>query len=469
MSTKVLLSLGVMWGICLSVVPLPSWSVSHAQAKIIPNDARNESSIPIEGEHLNEYPNGYLTPERALDLALQHNPRLETFASGVEERTHLLRQAGRLTNPELELELEDFGGSGEFRGGGNAEVSVRVRQRIELGGKRQRRVEVARTEVELEKTQQRAYAIELHARVRTRVVELAAAQQQLELAQAQAELSRTLLDMVRERIDAGKAADIEQIAFEMQLSEAKLKTGQAQTEVTRAQHALAALWGESAPQFNAVALKLEQLPAQEEIEALYATLSHTPASALARTRTQRAAHELRLERARSIPDLNLSVGVKEERGSGDHAMIGGISLEIPLFERNQDGIAAARARQHRADAALRASMIEQRKQLQDGWYALTSARETAHTLRTEILPAAQEHFDAVTYAYRAGKYTYAQVLDAQQNLFELRLRHIDALGDVHRKHIELERICARLDPHSPAPSPEMTPELASVLDAGDKR
>ncbi|MFA5700662.1 MAG: TolC family protein, partial [Desulfuromonas sp.] len=83
--------------------------------------------------------------------------------------------------------------------------------------------------------------------------------------------------------------------------------------------------------------------------------------------------------------------------------------------------------------------------------------------------AAQEHFDAVTYAYRAGKYTYAQVLDAQQNLFELRLRHIDALGDVHRKHIELERICARLDPHSPAPSPEMTPELASVLDAGDKR
>jgi len=458
-----------MWGICLSVVPLPGWSAAHAQAKIIPNDACNESSVAIQGRYPNAYPNGYLTPERALDLALQHNPRLETFARGVEERTHLLRQAGRLTNPELELELENFGGSGEFRGGANAEASVRVSQRIELGGKRQRRVEVARTEVELEKTHQRAYITELHALVRTRVVEVATAQQQLELAQAQAELSHTLLAMVRERIATGKAADIEQIAFALQLSEAKLKTGQAQIEVARAKHALAALWGESSPQFNAVALKLEQLPAHEEIEALAATLSLTPASALAQAQTQRAAHELRLERARRIPDLNLSVGVKEERGSGDHAMIGGISLEIPLFERNQDGIAAARARQQRADATLRASMLEQRKQLQNGWYALKSAREAAHTLRTEILPAAQEHFEAVTYAYRAGKYTYAQVLDAQQNLFELRQRHIDALGDVHRKHIELERICARLDPHSPAPSPEMTPELASILDAGDKR
>ena len=254
----------------------------------------------------------------------------------------------------------------------------------------------------------------------------------------------------------------------MQLSESRLETRQAQTEVTRAKHALAALWGESSPRFNAVALKLEPLPVQEKIEQLYAALAHTPATSLARTRTERAAHQLRLEQAQRIPDLQFSVGVKEERSTSDHALIAGISVEIPLFERNQDGVAAARAHQRSADAALRARMIEQRKQLQDGWHALTKAREEAHTLRTELLPAAQKHFDAVTYAYRAGKYTYQRVLDAQQNLFELRRRYIDALGSAHHRHIELERICARHQAQNSATLPEMPPEIASVTGAGDK-
>lgn len=470
MSTKVLIALGAIWGICLSGATLPCWSAPQVQAEAIPDNTLDTPSSPsTAGNHLSEHAGGYLTPERALELALQHNPRLETFAGSIEARTHEMHKSGRLPNPEVELELENFGGSGEFRGGSNAEASVRLQQKLELGGKRQRRIDVARSVMQVEETQQRTYIAELQALVHTRAVDLAVAQKQQELAHAQAELSRTLLAMVRERIDAGKAADIEQIAFEMQLSESNLKTRQAQTEVERAKHALAALWDESSPAFNAVALKLEPLPALQEIEALYTALPHTPATDLARTRTERAAHALGLEKARRMPDLNLSFGAREERATGDHALLAGVSVEIPLFERNQDGVAAARARQNRAEATLRASVVEQRSQLQEGWHALTTARQEAHMLRSELLPAAQKHFDAVTYAYRAGKYTYERVLDAQQNLFELRRRHVDALGVAHRRHIELERICGGLQPKASRELHETTPELMSVTDAGEKQ
>jgi cobalt-zinc-cadmium efflux system outer membrane protein len=424
---------------------------------------------PLTEQYTLPHAKNYLTPERALERALQHNPDLETFAASIEARTHAIRQNGRLPNPELELELENFGGSGEFRGTSNAEASVRLQQRVELGGKRQRRVELARGALRQEETRTRAYTAELRALVRIRAIALALVQQRLQLALKQEQLSHTLLSIVRERIDAGKAADIEQIAFKIRLSEMQLKTQEARIELKRAKHALAALWGESSPTFDAITLDLRDLPPRFEIEDLYASLERTPASDLARNRTRKALEEVRLERARRIPDLNLSVGVKEERGSGDHALIAGIGVEIPIFDRNQDGVAAARARQRQTEAALHAVMTEQRHQLREVWHALERVREKEDRLRTEILPAAEEHFDAVTYAYRAGKYTYERVLDTQQNLFEMRRRHIDALGDIQRKYVELQRICA--DPNAPRAgiTHEPTPALASAANDGERQ
>jgi|AntRauTorckE6833_2_1112554.scaffolds.fasta_scaffold00789_8 cobalt-zinc-cadmium efflux system outer membrane protein len=469
MSTRIAIFLGLTWVICLNVVPLCTWGDSYAQAKSIPTDTPNASAPSLAENHSGDSARRYITPERALELALQHNPELATFAGTIEARTHEIHQSARLPNPQLELELENFGGSGEFRGTSNAEASVRLQQRVELGGKRQRRVNLARSALKLEETRTRAYTSELRALVHTRAITLALAQERLQLALKQEHLSHKFLSMVRERIDTGKAADIEQIAFKIRLSEAQLKTQEAHTEVKRAQYALAALWGEPSPTFDAVALDLKDLPARIEIEDLYASLERTPATDLARNRTKQTLEAVRLERAHRIPDLNLGVGVKEDRGSGEHALIAGIGVEIPIFDRNQDGVAAARARHRQTEAALHAVMIEQRHQLREIWHALESAREKEHKLRTEILPAAQEHFEAVTYAYQAGKYTYQRVLDAQQNLFEMRRRHIDARGDIQRKYVELQRICADPDASNTGINHEPTPELASVADDGDRQ
>jgi cobalt-zinc-cadmium efflux system outer membrane protein len=461
MSTRIPIYLGVAWGICLSVVT--------AQAEAVSADTLNTSHAPLTEQYTIPHPEAYITPERALERTLQHNPELEVFAGSIEARTYAMRQNGRLPNPELELELENFGGSGEFRGTSNAEASVRLQQRVELGGKRQRRVELARGALRQEETRTRTYTAELRALVHTRAIALALAQEHLHLALKQEQLSHTLLSMVRERIDAGKAADIEEIAFKIRLSEAQLQAQEAHTEVERARYALAALWGESSPTFDAVTLDLRALPPRIGIEDLYASLERTPASDLARNRTRQTLEEVRLERARRIPDLNLSVGVKEERDSGDHALIACIGMEIPIFDRNQDGVAAARARHRQTQAALHAVMLEQRHQLREAWHALERARTKEGRLRTEILPAAEEHFDAVTYAYRAGKYTYERVLDAQQNLFEMHRRHIDALGDIQRKYVDLQRICA--DPNAPRAgiNHEPTPALASAANDGERQ
>ncbi|MDY0213805.1 MAG: TolC family protein, partial [Desulfuromonadaceae bacterium] len=443
----VLVTYGVALGICLSVCALPVWSAQDTKAEGINISPSTSTPTPLVS--------GGISEAEALELALHYHPRLNAFAHATQARTHIVRQAGRVPNPELELVLEDFGGSGAYSGSSNAETSLIVHQRLELGGKGKRRVAVAQADAQLTQQQLTAFTAELRALVRERYVDVMAAQQRLDMAQQQLELCHTMLNMVTERITTGKSATMEQAAFLMQRDEARLRVQQVQHQLRSSQNSLAALWGQYPADVTLVGAALATLPSvpnqAESVDAvepdwaadLPHSLSHStdsPELSLARTKVQRATQELRLQQAGRIPDLTLSFGAKQDEVSNDHALIAGVSIEIPLFDRNQDGVAAARARKGEAEALARTVMLQQRNLLQQGWYAFQSARREAEVLRADLLPAAQQNFERIKYAYQAGKYPYQRVLDAQQSLFVMQNRCIDSLASAHKAHIALERL-----------------------------
>src|SRR5919109_2751062 len=90
-----------------------------------------------------EEPTGVLTLRQALALALLHNPALASAAWEVRAGEARTLQAGLLPNPEFSVEVENFAGSGAFRGMDAAETTIALSQVIELGGKRLRRARVA--------------------------------------------------------------------------------------------------------------------------------------------------------------------------------------------------------------------------------------------------------------------------------------------------------------------------------------
>src|SRR5687767_14621530 len=79
-------------------------------------------------------PTGVLRLEDVLRAALLRNPELSATAFGVRTAEAMALQAGLLPTPELELELENFGGTGEVRGMRAAESTVQLSQLVELGG-----------------------------------------------------------------------------------------------------------------------------------------------------------------------------------------------------------------------------------------------------------------------------------------------------------------------------------------------
>ena len=60
--------------------------------------------------------------------------------------------------------------------------------------------------------------------------------------------------------------------------------------------------------------------------------------------------------------------------------------------------------------------------------------------RETILPKAQKALEQTDEGYKAGKFSYLDVLDSQQTLAEARIAYVSALWDLNRLAAELEKV-----------------------------
>jgi len=116
-----------------------------SQALPFQRDSRMNSSQ----DSLFVEPVGTLKLGEALSAALERNPELRAFSWEVRARVANALQEGLIPNPEIGLEVENFGGQGEARGFETPETTLQLSQLIELGGKRSKRYQVASLETTL--------------------------------------------------------------------------------------------------------------------------------------------------------------------------------------------------------------------------------------------------------------------------------------------------------------------------------
>ena len=113
----------------------------------------------------------------AMALTLLHSPQLAGFAWDIRAHEAAMIQAALYPNPELVVEIEDFGGSGDFSGFGASETTIALGQTILLGGKLSKRVAVARLERDLAGWDYEAARIEALTRLAITFVETLADQE----------------------------------------------------------------------------------------------------------------------------------------------------------------------------------------------------------------------------------------------------------------------------------------------------
>src|SRR5262249_55405559 len=97
----------------------------------------------LSAHHPVEEPQGVLSLEVVLRAGLLQNPELSAAAFDVHTAEARTLQTSLFPNPEIELELENFGGAGDVRGVDSSESTFQLSQLIELGGKRAKRLRAA--------------------------------------------------------------------------------------------------------------------------------------------------------------------------------------------------------------------------------------------------------------------------------------------------------------------------------------
>jgi cobalt-zinc-cadmium efflux system outer membrane protein len=388
-------------------------------------------------------PTGVITLRQALALALMHNPELKAFSWDVRVSQARQLQAGLWPNPEIEVEVEEVGGPGQRSGFDAAETTIQLSQLIELGDKRSKRRKLASLEKELAGLDYEAKRLDVFTEVTGAFIEVLAAQHRLGLTEELLQLSEELVDTVTKRVEAGKDSPLEKTKAAVALSNMKIqhqKTVQ-NLEFTRKQ--LASIWAGQKPRFESVAGKLDSLSPIPSIDELIDLMEQNPDIARWPLEIDKGKASLELEKAKAISDITFSGGMKRFNETDDNAIVFGVSIPVPISDRNQAGKMAAAYNLARAREKQRAAQTRIQMELVKSYQALSSAYTEAAELDKNVLRGAESVFEASKTGYSQGKLDYLNVLDAQRTLFKAKAQYIDALASYHTAKADVERLIGR--------------------------
>lgn len=376
-----------------------------------------------------------LTLDQAIERALSASPVLRAIAHGAAIAQGARLQAATAPNPELAVLRE-----GMRQGGGTQ--TVQLSQALELGGKRDARIALADRDSALAQDDIDVARAELRADVMAAYLEALTAQERLGLAQASLQLAGKAAGAAGRRVAAGKISPLEQTRSSVAEAGARLELMQATAEAWSAQRRLAALWGESGPLQRPLAMPELDPGAVPDLEQLQARLDASPQMRRARLRIGREQAQVRLERTARLPDLTVTVGSRKDSELNRSQTVVGLSIPLPLFDRNQGRLLSALRRVERAEAEAEAEHVRLGQALADAWQRARLAQQQLASMRGDILPAAQGAVEAAVTGFELGKFGFLDVLDAQRTLFQNRALYFKALSDRYRALADLQRLVA---------------------------
>ena len=374
-----------------------------------------------------------LTLESALQTAFANNPDMAAAQWEIDIAQGGRQQAGLIPNPVASWDAEDTRRNSRT-------TTVKLSQTLELGGKRGARIDVATRA-------QEAAALTLEQRrngLRAEVIDgyygALRAQERLDLAQRSVALAERGLVVANGRVTAGKTSPVEATRAQVQLSEIRLEFNRAQMGLSDAYRRLAASTGAASTDFQAVATQAQAAPALPSPAQLLARLEQTAELRLAELQIVQGEAALGLEKAQRIPDLDVSIGSQYDASVRERVNVVGVSMPIPLFNRNQGNVLAASRRADQARDLRNAAELRLRTETRQALDLWQTANTEVRSFNQQILPAAQSAVDSATRGFEMGKFNFLDVLDAQRTLIAARTQYLAATAQATDAWVRIERI-----------------------------
>jgi cobalt-zinc-cadmium efflux system outer membrane protein len=368
------------------------------------------------------------------------NPEISVALREQEATEGARIQAGVRHNPYISSEIQDTRRNTQ-------QITLQFNQEIELGNKRESRLALAdilhtKATAELD-----ALKATIHANTVNAFYEVLVAQERLALSKSSFEVANAAVNAATKRVNAGKSSPVEETKSNIAASSAKIELNQSNSQLNSARKRLSALWGNPSPVFEQAYGDVENIPLVPSFENLLALLENAPAIGIANLEVSARGGSTKLARSQSTPNITISAGIVHNQELGLNQAILGLSAPIPLFDRNQGNVQEAVSLQYKAQDELIALKTQLTTKLAGEHERLSVARLSAISLREEILPGAQNAFEAANKGFNAGKFNFLDVLDAQRTLFQAKSQYIQVLLDAHQAIAEIESILGHVVTH----------------------
>ena len=374
-----------------------------------------------------------LSLAKAIELALEGNPEVAAAKRQWEATEGQVLQGRSRPNPELAYSLEDTRSKTRTQ-------SWQLNLPVELGGKRAARTKAA------EKTREQAQAqlAELQATVRANVAaayfDVLTAQERLVLARDSAALAKSSTDTVSKRVAAGKVSPVEESKARVAEAGVRVELAQAASEQRNALSRLFALLGRIDAPYTVLEGKAENLPSVPSIADLQPLISSAPGVVLARIEVDRRKALTALEQSKRVPDVTVSFGMQRSNETQRNVLLFGVSVPLPVFDRNQGNLLEALKLEDKARDELQAATVRLHSEVAQARERLSTITAEVQSLQQEVLPGAKSAYDAATIGFENGKFNFLEVLDAQRTYFTAKSQYLKALGEAHRAAADIDRL-----------------------------
>jgi outer membrane protein, heavy metal efflux system len=383
-----------------------------------------------------------LTLEGAIRLALESNPQLRAAGSQIGSAAGRAYQSRLWPNPDLELSAEDWPtGGGGFS---DAKKLVGLSQTVPFPGKKRLDGKIGSLGVRFSEAQYGLRRLELVREVKTSFFEVLAAGRLVEVARELVAVSESSAATARKRVQAGAAADQEQLRAEIPLEEVRTELAGFEREQEIARQKLAMVLGR--PDLKAAPVS-GGLSETGDLSLLkdgpVEWLAQHPSVVAARSSKERAEAESRRARLEPYPDVKLGAAGGQEAGGSGSIVQFTITVPVPIIDRSKGRKQEAQANVSVAEAELAA--VEQRL-LRDWGMAsqrLRTAVQQVANYRERILPKANEALRLVQRGFEEGKFGFIDLLDTQRTAAQVRLAYQHKLLELNVAQAEIEALVPR--------------------------
>lgn len=389
-----------------------------------------------------------LTLARLEQLALENNPTAGAAQAAIEAARGRARQAGAWPNPVAGYAGEEITtrGSVDPRG----EHGFFVEQTIPLGGKLrlnrsvfERAADEATVRAELQRQR-------ILSSIRTLFYQVLTTERRIEVHERLAALGSEATGVTAQLFNVGAADRPDFLESEIETRRVQLELNAARNQLFALRQQLAAVVGVATVATGTLAGSIDEaMPELERDATLEALIERSPQVRAARAAIARTQAQTALARRETYPDVFLRGGAayNREHGEDTRRPIGWegqieAGISIPLFNRNQGGIAAARAEETVAQAELTRLQLALRAQAASEFATYLTAIRSAESFRADILPRAEQAYTLYLARYREMGAAYPQVLVAQRGLFDVAREYLEHLEDGWRSALRLQGLLA---------------------------